>query len=270
MEENEPKGLNHELGKGLSFLGSLSAFLVKLDAGVFALGVFCKISVQSLAFISMLLPIKIVLFLSPAQDMPNILADYFNSKNQFIVVLSVLVLVFMSLSYFFSKVVIYVARRKVEKIIELRARTLRMQRIKKLRNIVDLCISLYSAFILGSVYTIGVFIVYDDIFYLMIAILLTFFSVNTIGALLNIKTILKLQYMPDKVFQAMTNAIFIAAFFFMVFDVVVNEAKPNFLALVIGLVLVRQAANMINEFLSKTMRLHLTKKPILRLLEPET
>lgn len=265
---NQPlPSIFQQLREGQLFFFKFSAFLLKLDFKDFSFGVVYKFSVQVLSFISMLLPLKILLFLSPKQQLVGIAAEIFEDKTQLILFLCVLLVFFMAASYLFVKLSSSISNKKLDKIVSLSTEELGKHKIKNIKNKIQICISNYSSFLLLVIFFTFLFFIYSEL--LLIAVLVSLFSLVLLFAddIYKFSIFEKMNESPKEVFNKITNFIFLTSFAFIVFDALNNEGSRSFIEMIIGLVLIRQASTMLGKLCISIVQLNKNKKVVLELLE---
>ena len=267
MNTQPPQSIFQQLREGQLFFFKFSAFLLKLDFKDFSFGVVYKFSVQVLSFISMLLPLKILLFLSPKQQLVGIAAEIFEDKTQLILFLCVLLVFFMAASYLFVKLSSSISNKKLDKIVSLSTEELGKHKIKNIKNKIQICISNYSSFLLLVIFFTFLFFIYSEL--LLIAVLVSLFSLVLlfVDDIYKFSIFEKMNESPKEVFNKITNFIFLTSFAFIVFDALNNEGSRSFIEMIIGLVLIRQASTMLGKLCISIVQLNKNKKVVLELLE---
>ena len=245
MNAQLPKSTLQKLSEGKVFFFKFSRLLLTLDFKDFGLGVMYRLLVQVLTLVAALLPIKILLFLAPNRPMPDILAEFFDSKGQLVIALCVLMFAFIFLAYFFSKLATKISDVKVNKIVAKLKTVSIKSKTKRIKKSVDACLLISSSglFVMCCV-TLEFFVYRDLLFILMAALFISFmvFLAEKNGRFDALKTMKIPLY---KLFGNIAKSIFIMAFLFIVYDVLINEVGRSFIELIVGLILIRQSSMLI-------------------------
>ncbi|WP_432472020.1 hypothetical protein [Amphritea sp. HPY] len=267
MSDNSSGSVFRQLVEGKLFFLSFSMFLMKLDFKGFVLGVLYKLLAKVLIFISMILPIKIILFLAPAQEVPGILSQYFENKVQFVGLLCVLMLIFMVLSSLFSKLAVNVSKTKVDKIANISKKEFGVEAIEKIKKNVDICMLSHALFLFCLSCSITVYFIYPEL-------LLVFFLVLVISAIFFMavgryehSTLQRFNESPDKMLNGIAKLIFLTSFFYIVYDSIFNSSALELILMVVGLIMIRQSGLLISQLLLLMIKFNKISKPALKLLE---
>ena len=161
--ENNTLSVFYQLDSSYRFLVIFSSFLIKIDIKNFLFSIFCKTLLQALNFICMLLPLKIILFLSPSQEINGILSATFNSKENLIITLCFFFLFFLGLTKLITNLILKLLDEKVDKVANMSDKAIGYFRANKIRNKIRLCISCYASFFLISTYLFCSLFVYREL-----------------------------------------------------------------------------------------------------------
>ena len=262
---NEPtKGVLEKLDEGQKFFFKFSRCLQKLDFKDFSLGVIYKFLVQTLSLVATLLPIKILLFLAPNRNVPEILVEFFDTKSQFVISLCCLMFVFMFLAYVFSKLAARITKIKVNKIVSM-SKTKVVKH--KIRKTIDNCMMIYSSSLFLVCCMALEIIVYIDLVFILTVVLLITFVVLSAEKNNKIPVLKTITNPPYKLFSNIAQFLFIGSFLFIVYDVLVNEVQRSFIELIVGLILLRQSSMLISKICSLLVELDLKKERSLELIK---
>jgi len=264
MNNQPTKGVLEKLDGGQEFFFKFSRCLQKLDFKDFSLGVMYKFLVQTLTLVATLLPIKILLFLAPNRNVPEILVEFFDTKSQFVISLCFLMFVFMFLAYVFSKLAARITKIKVNKIVN-------MSKVKiakhKTRKTIDNCMMICSSGLFLVCCMVLEIIIYIDLVFILVVVLLITFVVFSAEKNNKISVLKTIAIPPYKLFSNIAQVLFIGSFLFIVYDVLVNEVHRSFIELIVGLILLRQSSTLISKICSSLVELGSNKGLSLSLIK---
>lgn len=253
MKSELSKAVLQKLSNGGAFFFMFSKFLLRLDCKDFTLGVMYQSLMQVLALIAALLPIKILLFLAPNRPVPEVVADFFHNKEEFVIFLCVCMFIFMCLAYWFSKLVTKIAEKKVRKIV---AKSKEDNiKIKEVTSIVNTCMLVCSSSVLFILFVGFELVVYRDLVYILLVVLLVSFTVLLAEKNGKLSVFQAKVVPPYKLFSGIARFLFIGSFLFIVYDVLVNEVNRSFIELIVGLVLIRQSSMLVASVCSSLVKL---------------
>ncbi len=219
--------------------------LFRLDNKSFALAVFSKLSMRVLNFVAMVLPVKILLFLAPGQNIPTILSPWFDSKEQLVFVLCFLTVVTFIFANVFEKIVELAVKKKVYKIVA-NGDGLKQKQTNKIRQIVNKCIAAVAAGVFFVILIIIVSLIYPE---LIVVFWIGFALLCVVCHFIMKRPDLKyLMNKPYKLFNMGFNICFFGVFFYMVFDSLVLGVEHSFIIMIISLILMRQGSTALSQF----------------------
>lgn len=228
-------------------------YLIRLDKKDFILAVFSKFSVRILNSVAMILPIKIILFLAPGQNMPAILQSWFKSQTQFVLFLCVLTIVIFILAKIFEKVVDLVVKKKVYKIIVISDGLTKKQK-RQVKQIVNKCITAVAAglFALSLMCVVGwLYLELLLVFWLSFAII--FIAYHFIIKRLEFK---RVKYELVKLLSMGAELCFFGVFFYIVYSSLVFGIGESFIIMVVSLILMRQSSMAAGQFSSSLVGIY--------------
>jgi hypothetical protein len=214
-------------------------YLVRLDKKDFILAVFSKFSVRLLNSVATILPIKIILFLAPGQNMPTMLQSWFKTQTQFVLFLCVLTIVFFILAKVFEKVVELVVKKKVYKIL-VTGDGLSKRQKKQVKQVVNKCITAVAAglFALCLMCVVG-WLYLELLFVFWVCFILISTAFNFIIRVLDLK---RIKYESVKLINMGAELCFYGVFFYIVYMSLVLGIDQSFVVVVVSLILMRQSS----------------------------
>lgn len=265
MNQDASTSVYENLSEGIKFHIGFSKLLLEIDSGDFILGIIYRFLNMVFTFISMIFPVKVILFLSPEQGVPNFLYPYFDNKTEYIGFLCVVMSILIVVSYVFSNLVKRISKSKVDKILAYANVNLPKKRVKKIKRVIDMCISMISLLLFILVCSVVLLFVYLEL--LVIGVLLIvgsvfiFFMVDRY-TLIGIERINK---KPSVAIELIGNSIFISSFFYIVYDALINKSEVDLIVMVVGLIAVRKLSSMLSRILILSISINNIKSSALDL-----
>jgi len=247
MKTQSTKPIFLQLVEGGKFFFKFSKLLQKLDFKNFSLGVMYTFLVQVLTLVAALLPIKILLLLTPSYAMPEIMAELFDSKDQLIACLCFVMFLFMFLVYMFSRIATKITDEKVNEILDMSKAKIEKSKATK---IIDTSMTIYSSSLFLGCCLILEFFVYRELMFILAAMLSICFIALLAEKYGKTPVLQKIDIPSRKLFNNVAYFLFIGSFLFIVYDVLVNEVSRSFIELILGLILIRQSSMLMAQICS--------------------
>jgi len=227
---------------GLILYVRLTMHLLRLDCRNFITSVFYSLIAKILLFLSMILPVKIILFLNPSQQIPNFVIELLGSKTNLIFALCGFMLVSMALASVFNKKSQALKDEKIDNLLALLTEKPDYKAIESTKTLVTKCALSSTLIIFSLICVIGALILYPT----LVAISIISFICYIIFSNIYIK-----HQDPQKASKVIDNLLsklgvftFITSLLYIVLDATANNAGHDFLILVLSLLLVRQYSTM--------------------------
>jgi len=230
-----------KLKDGQNSFFEFSMYLLRLDFKDFSLGVAYNLAVKVLTFISVLLPIKILLFLAPNQKLPEVLASFFEDKNQLVIFLCFLMIIFMIFASFFSKRITRISAEKVTKIVDRSVMAISKSDIKAIKKRTDACMMTYASVSFLTLCLVLEYFVYPELLLVFFILLVVFYLFLQAFGKGKLSIPIVVNAPSVKIIKSLTKGIFLGLFFYIIYDVLINNASHSFIELILGLLLIRQA-----------------------------
>lgn len=257
----------YQIYDGYIFLLEFSKFLLIVDKKNFLLSIFYKSSLQVLNFICMLLPLKIILFLSPNQSLNEKLITTFNTKENLIISLCLLFLFFLGTTKILTNLILKSAAEKVDKIVKISNKSIGDYRAQKIRNKIRTCSSCFSSIVLIFIFFVGISLVYREL--AVITIISILLSASFLKATKNLSLENSHQQKKDSksIINFHAELIFFASFSYVVISGLLKPQDVIFFNLVIGMLLTRQITGLVSQLGKSLITLNNKNNFIIELLD---
>lgn len=265
--ENNTSSVFYQLDSSYRFLVVFSSFLIEIDIKNFLLSIFYKTSLQVLNFICMLLPLKIILFLSPSQELNKILSLAFNSKENLIITLCFFLLFFLGLTKLITNLILKSLDEKVDKIANISNKAIGEFRANKIRNKIRLCISCYASVFLISTYLSCSFFVYRELTIIIIVSIIFSAVYFYLTKDKNFKDDIPKDCKASIKFHS--ELIFFSSFSYIVVSGLLKPQDVVFFNLVIGILITRQITALTSQVGKSLISMNNKNAFILELLDKD-
>jgi len=258
------------LMNGLILYVRLTTHLLRLDCRKFITSVFYSLIAKILLFLSMALPVKIILFLNPSQQVPGFILELLGSKTNLVLALCGVMLASMVLATAFKKKSNVLEGEKTDNLLSLLTEKPDKKVISSTKSLVAKCVLSSALMIFSFICMIGALILYP----ILLAVSIMSFTSYIMFANFSIKrkrsrlhNTHKANNASEELLSKLGGFTFIASFLYIVFDATINNAEHGFLTLVISLLLVRQYSSMSGKTADSLVKINNSKNYATKILE---